>query len=153
MRIMATDVGVLRNHSSRVGRGDRTRLGGRQGQRQGRLREVMVERATVLGVTRTIDFADWTNVPLAVGMNVSQMVAFEACLAVMGVVVREGGANRYAVNSPCGIDFMAEFSLLESKLDFWGEWGRRSGWGRLWIGRHGQFFNVTFQVISIFGHL
>ena len=30
-----------------------------------------VERATMLGMARTIDLADWTDVPLEMGTNVS----------------------------------------------------------------------------------
>ena len=32
---------------------------------------MVVERATMLGVARMIDLPDWTDVPLAMGTNVS----------------------------------------------------------------------------------
>ena len=40
----------------------------------------------------------------------------------MGVVTREGGINRYAVDGPSGINFVAEFCMLKGQLGFEGEW-------------------------------
>ena len=50
------------------------------------------------------------------------MVAFETCLTVARVVAREGDIDRYAVDGSGGINFMAEFCVLEGQLGFGGEW-------------------------------
>ena len=63
---------------------------------------------------------------------------------VARVVTGEWGIDGYAMDSPCGIDFMTKFSALEGKFNFRGEWGGRSGRKRLGVGRHGQFFDVSF---------
>ena len=73
----------------------------------------MVQRAAMLGVTRMVNLADRADVPLTMDTNVSQVVAFEACLSVGGVVARKRGINRYTMNGSGGIDFMAKFSALE----------------------------------------
>ena len=49
----------------------------------------MVQRAAVLGVTRTVNLADRAYIPLTMDMNVSKVVALEGCLSVTGVVVRK----------------------------------------------------------------
>ena len=53
----------------------------------------MVERAMVLGVARTIDLADWADVPLAMSANMSEVVAFKACFTVMRMVMRKRCVN------------------------------------------------------------
>ena len=39
---------------------------------------MLIKGAAVLWMPRAIDLANWANVPLAVDMNVSKMVALEA---------------------------------------------------------------------------
>ena len=65
-------------------------------------------------VARAADFTNGTDVPLAVDANMAQVVALEARFMVARVVTRERGVNRFAVDSPSGIDFVTEFSALES---------------------------------------
>ena len=72
-----------------------------------------VERAMMFGVARTVDFTDRTNVPLAMSIDVSKVVAFEACFMVIRMITRKGGINRYTVDGAHGIDFVTEFSALE----------------------------------------
>ena len=91
-----------------------------------------------------VDFANWADVPLAVDTNMAKVVAFEARFMVARVVMGEWGINGYAMDSPCGIDFMTKFSALEGQLDLRGEQGGRSGWKRLGVGRHSRFFDVLF---------
>lgn len=64
-------------------------------------------------MTWTIDLTDWTDIPLTVDTNVSEVVAFKAHFSVMRLVVREGGVNRYTMNGSRGINFMAEFCVQE----------------------------------------
>ena len=94
------------------------------------------QRAAVLGVARAVDFANRADVPLAVDMNMAKVVAFEARFMVARVVTGEWGIDGCAMDSPCGIDFVMKFSVLESQLDLRGDWRRRSGWERLGVGRH-----------------
>ena len=86
-------------------------------------------------VARAVDFTNGADVPLAVDANMAKVMAFEAQFVVARVVTGEWGVDRYAMDSSSGIDFMMEFSTLESQLDLWGDWGRRSGWKRLGVGR------------------
>ena len=59
----------------------------------------------MLRMTRTVDLTDRTNVPLAVYVYVSKVMAFKACLLVARVVAGEGGINRYAMDGSRGINF------------------------------------------------
>ena len=65
-------------------------------------------------VARAADFTNGTDVPPAVNANMAEVMAFEARFAVARVVTGEWGVNRFAVDSPCGVDFMTKFSALES---------------------------------------
>ena len=67
----------------------------------------------MLGVARLVNLANGTNVPLAMDVNVSQVVAFETCLMVMRMVTREGGIYGYAVDGPGGINFVAKFGMFK----------------------------------------
>ena len=106
-----------------------------------------------LRVAGVVDLASWTDIPLTVDANVSKVVTFETQLMVAGMVAREWSVNQYTVNGPSGINFVTEFGTLKGQLDFGGEWGRESRWKGLWVGRCGQLFDISFQVISKFGHL
>ena len=66
----------------------------------------------------------------------AKVVALEARFMVAGVITGEWGVDRYTMDSPRGIDFMAKFSTLESQLDLRGDWRRRSGWEWLGVGRY-----------------
>ena len=63
---------------------------------------------------------------------------------VTRVIVGEWSINRYAMNGPCGVNFMVEFGALKGQLDLGGEWRRGSRWKRLGVCGHGQFFDVLF---------
>ena len=68
----------------------------------------------MLGVTRTIGFANRADIPSAVDANMAEVVAFETRLMVARVVTGEWGIDRYTLDSPSGVDFMMKFSTLES---------------------------------------
>ena len=93
--------------------------------------------AAALGVARAGDLANRADVPSAVDTNMAKVVAFEARFMVAGVVTGEWGVDWYAMDSPRGIDFMLEFSTLESQLSLGGDRGRGSGWEWLGVGRYG----------------
>ena len=100
--------------------------------------------AAALGVTRAVAFANWTDIPWAVDANMAKVVAFETRLMVARVVVGEWGIDGFAMDSPCGIDFVTKFSALEGQLDLRGDWRQGSGWERLGVGGRSQFFDVSF---------
>ena len=81
-----------------------------------------------MGGTRTVDFADGANIPSAVDTNMAQVVTFETRLMVARMVTGEWGVDKFAVDCPCGIDFVAKFGALEGELDLWGNGRQRSGW-------------------------
>lgn len=58
----------------------------------------MILGAAMLGMTRVVDFTDWINVPLAMDVDVSKVVTYEASFSVMGVGLRERGVNRYTMD-------------------------------------------------------
>ena len=95
------------------------------------------QRAASLGMTRAVDFANRTDIPLTMDADVSKVVTLETGFMVARVVAREWGVDWYAMDGSCGINFVMEFNALEGQLDFGGEWGRRSGWERLGVGGHG----------------
>ena len=68
--------------------------------------------AAALGVARAIDFAYGADIPLAVDTNVAKMVALEARFMIARVVTGEWSIDRYAMDSPRGIDLMTEFNAL-----------------------------------------
>ena len=60
-----------------------------------------------------VDLTDRTDIPLTVDVDVPEMMAFEACLLVVRMVVRERSINRYTMDGTGGIDFMVKFCMLE----------------------------------------
>ena len=72
---------------------------------------------------------------------------------VARVVTGEWGVDGYAMDSSHSIDFMTKFCALESQFDLGGNRRRRSGWERLGVGGHGQFFDVSFQIVGELRHL
>ena len=69
----------------------------------------MVQRAVMLGVTGTVDLADWADIPLAMDINMPKVVALKACLLITGVVARKRGVHRHAMNGFSGIILVAKF--------------------------------------------
>ena len=88
-------------------------------------------------VTRAVDLANWTDIPLTMDADVPEVVTFKTRLVVVGMIAGEWGVDWYAVNGSCGINFMTEFSVLEGQFDLGGEWGGGSRWERLGVGEHG----------------
>lgn len=78
-------------------------------------------------MTGTVDLTNQTDVQLTVDVDVSEMVAFEACLPVARVSVREGGVNRYTMDSSRDMNFMAKFHVLNGQCGFRREWGGHCG--------------------------
>ena len=93
-------------------------------------------------VAWAVDFAYGADIPLTVDANMSKVVTLETRFMIARMVVREWSIDWYAMNGSCSINFMTEFSTLEGQLDFGGEWGGGSGWKRLGISGHSQFFDV-----------
>ena len=60
----------------------------------------------VLRVSRAIDFANWTDIPLAINTNVAKMVAFEAGFRISRVILVKRTVYWYSVYGPCGQDLM-----------------------------------------------
>ena len=92
----------------------------------------------------TVDLAYWADIPLTVDANMSKVMTFETRLMLTGMVVGERGVVRYAMDSSLSINFMTEFSTLESQPGFREEWGRRSGGRGLRVGRRSQFLDIAF---------
>ena len=113
----------------------------------------MTQRTTTLRVARAANFTNGTDVPPAVDANMAKVMAFEARFVVARVVTGEWGVDKFAMDGPSGIDFMAKFGTLEGEFDFWGNGRRGSGWERLGVGRRSQFFDVSFQIVGELGHL
>ena len=65
-------------------------------------------------VARAADFTNGADIPPTVDANMAKVMALEARFMVARVVTGERGVNRLAVDSPSGIDFVTEFSALES---------------------------------------
>ena len=95
-------------------------------------------------VTRTVGLANGANIPSAVDVNMAKVVAFETCFMVARMVTGEWGVDRFAMDSPGGIDFVTKFGALEGELDFRGNGRRRDGWEWLGVGGRSQFFDVSF---------
>ena len=76
-----------------------------------------------MGVARAADFTNRTDIPPTVDANMAKVMAFEARFMVARVVTGERSVDRFTVDSPSGIDFVTEFSSLESQFDFWGNRG------------------------------
>ena len=71
----------------------------------------MVERAGL------IDFANGTNIPLAVNVYMLKMVAFKASLTITRVGTRKGGINGFTMDSTGGSDVVSEFGTLDSEFN------------------------------------
>ena len=78
----------------------------------------------MLRMAGAVDFAYWTDIPLTMDVNMSEVMTLKTQLMVMGVVMGERGINRYAMDSSCGVNFMTKFGMLEGQFNFRGEWGR-----------------------------
>ena len=65
-------------------------------------------------VAGAADFTNGTNIPPTVDANMAKVMALEARFMVARVVTGERGVDGFAVDSPGGIDFVTEFSTLES---------------------------------------
>ena len=141
--VATADTRVLGDHSLRMGRRDRTRLGGGGRGGGGRARTRVAQGAAPLRMAGAIDLANRTNVPLAMDVDMSKMVTFEAQFMVARVVMGEWGIDGYAMDSPSSIDFMTKFYVLEGQLNLGGERRGGSGWKRLGVGRCSQFFDVS----------
>ena len=100
-----------------------------------------------------VNFAYGADIPRTVDANMSEVVTFETRLMVAGVVAQEWGVNGYAMDSPCGINFMTKFSALKGQLDLGGERRRGSGRKGLRVGGRSQLFDISLQIIGKFRHL
>ena len=72
-----------------------------------------VQRATSLGMARVVDFVYWTDIPLTVDANMSEVVTFKTCCMVARVVAGERSIDRYPMDSSHSINFVMKFSTLE----------------------------------------
>ena len=70
------------------------------------MRGTVVEGATVLRMSRAVDFAYRADIPLAIDMNVAKMVAFETSLRIPRVVLVEQTIYWHSVYSPGSQDLM-----------------------------------------------
>ena len=113
----------------------------------------MAQRAVSLRMTRTVNFAYGADIPLTMDANMSEVVTFATRVVVVRMIVRKRGINWYTMNGPHSIDFVSEFSTLESQFDFGREWGRGSRRNGLQIGRRSQLFDISFQVVGELRHL
>ena len=81
----------------------------------------MTQRATLLRVAGTVDFAYGADIPLTVDVDMSEVVTLETRFVVARMVAGERGIDWYSVNGSSGVNFVAEFSTLEGQFDFGGE--------------------------------
>ena len=95
-------------------------------------------------VARAANFTNGTDIPPAVNANMAKVMAFETRFVVARVVTGEWGVNRFAMDSPIGINFMTKFSALKGEFVLGGDGGRGSGWEWLGVGRRSQLFDVSF---------
>ena len=58
------------------------------------------QRAALLGMARMVDFANWTDIPLTMDVDMSEVMTLETRLVVVRMVAGES-INWYAVNG-CG---------------------------------------------------
>ena len=77
------------------------------------MRDGAAQGTASLRMAGTVDFAYWTNIPLTMDANMSQVVAFEARFMVVGVVMGERGIDQYAMNSSSSINFVTKFDSLD----------------------------------------
>ena len=66
----------------------------------------MVEGATVLRMSRAVDFAYRADVPLAIDTNMAKMVAFETSFRIPWVILMEWTIYRYSAYSPGSQDLL-----------------------------------------------
>ena len=97
-----------------------------------------------MGVARVADFTNGADIPSTVDANMAKVMAFETRFVVARVITGEWGVNRFAVDSPSGINFMAKFGALKGEFDFGRDGGRGSGWEWLGVGSRSQLFDVSF---------
>ena len=95
----------------------------------------MVEGATILRMSGAVDLTNGANIPLAVDANMTEVVAFETCLVVAGMVSVEGTVYRCSQNSPFRQDFMVQLRVLDGQFNGGSEGGRRGGGYNLRVGR------------------
>ena len=74
-------------------------------------------------VARAANFTNGADVPPAVDANMAKVMALEARFVVARVVTGEWGVNRFAVDSPSGINFMTKFGALKGEFDLGGDGG------------------------------
>ena len=60
----------------------------------------------VLQVSRAVDFAYWVDVPLAINMNMTKLVAFETSFRILRVVSMKRTVYWYSVYGSCCQDFL-----------------------------------------------
>ena len=95
----------------------------------------MVEGATILRMSGAVDFTNGANIPLAVDANMTEVMAFKACLVVAGMVSVEGTVYRCSQNSPFRQDFMVQLCVLDGQFDGGSEGGGGGGRYNLRVGR------------------
>ena len=95
----------------------------------------MIKRATILQVSRVVDFANGTDIPLAVNANMAKMMALEASLGVAWVVTVQWTVYRCSLYGPFSQDFMIQFCILDSQFYGGGKRGGGSGGYNLRVGR------------------
>ena len=87
----------------------------------------MVKGATILRVSGAVDFTNGANIPLAVDANMTEVMAFKACLVVAGMVSVKGTVYRYSLNSSFCQNLMVQLRVLDGQFDGGSEGGRRGG--------------------------
>ena len=60
----------------------------------------MIKRATILRMSWTVDFANGTDIPLAIDANMAKVVALETSLGISWVVTVKGAVYQRSLNSP-----------------------------------------------------
>ena len=96
----------------------------------------MVKRATILRVSRAVDFANGADIPLTVDANVAKMMALEAGFGVAWVVAVEWPVYRRSLYSPFSQDLVVQFCVLDSQFNGGSERGGGGGGYNLRVGRH-----------------
>ena len=113
----------------------------------------MVKGATILRVSRAVDFTNGANIPLAVNADMAEVVAFKVRLVVAWMVTVKETVYRYSLNSPFRQDFMVQLCVLDGQFDGGSEGKRRSGGYSLWIGHRNQFGGIVFYICYKFWHM
>ena len=60
---------------------------------------MMIERAVMLRMSRSVDFADRADVPLGVDLDVPKMMTFKAGLTITWVVLEERSVGVFVMDS------------------------------------------------------